>query len=252
MGTFAVFALRASRRRSVRSAAILPTFSGDSEFFQSARDRVPVVALHGSVIGLRDGDCGHGAIGALVFADESVGVGEDFVSGGGVERSAFGVLDARIEIERGFFGAAGVVDAVGAGERVDVFVVEIEIAGELAELVGCGNAAEGIFGCDLRQRQRRGDHAVEAGSGEVGGVGRGGALSEEDADADGFGAGFFQGLDLAEADERGEFIAFADDAFGGGGASGHGAADDIWRRVVVARSFQFRVRVRWVVSRDSA
>ena len=54
------------------------------------------------------------------------------MAGGGVERSAFGILDARIEIERGFFGAAGVVDAIGAGQRINVFVIEIEIAGERA------------------------------------------------------------------------------------------------------------------------
>ena len=49
----------------------------------------------------------------------------------------------------------------------------------------------------------------------------------KDAHADGAGAGFFQRLDLAQADQRGKFIAFADDAFGGGGASGHGPADDV-------------------------
>ena len=40
-------------------------------------------------------------------------------------------------------------------------------------------------------------------------------------------AGFFQGFDLAEAHERGEFVAFADHAFGGSRAAGHGAADDV-------------------------
>ena len=69
---------------------------------------------------------------------------------------------------------------------------------------------------------------------------RGGALSEEDADADGFRAGFFQGLDLAEADESGEFVAFADDAFGGGGASGHGASDDVLGDFAEV-GFEFRV-----------
>ena len=39
--------------------------------------------------------------------------------------------------------------------------------------------------------------------------------------------GLLQSLDLAQADESGKFIALADDAFGGGGASGHGAADDV-------------------------
>ena len=83
------------------------------------------------VFGLRDGHGRHRAIRPPVFADEAVRIRENFVAGGGVERSAFGILDAGIEIERGFFGAAGVVDAIGAGKRVDVFVVEIEVAGEL-------------------------------------------------------------------------------------------------------------------------
>ena len=154
-------------------------------------------------------------------------VGENFVSGGGVEGSAFGVLDARIEIERSFFGATRVFDAIGAGKRVDVFVVEIEIAFKLAELISRGNSTEGIFGGDLRELERGAHHAVETGFGEIGGVGAGGALSEEDADSDGFGAGFFQGFDLAEADERGEFVAFADYAFGGSGSAFHGAGDDV-------------------------
>ena len=47
------------------------------------------------------------------------------------------------------------------------------------------------------------------------------------AHADGARAGFFQCFDLAQANQRGEFVAFADYAFGGGGASGHGAADDV-------------------------
>ena len=200
---------------------------GRFEFGQSAGDGIPVIALHGAGFGLRDGNGGDRAIRPAVFADEAVRVGEDFVAGGGVEGSAVGILDARIEIERGFFGAAGVVDAIGAGERVDVFVVEIEIAGELAELGGFGDSAEGIFGGDLREFQRGLDHAVEAVTGEVAGVGAGGALAIEDANADGARAGFFQGFDLAEADERGEFVAFADYAFGGGGAAGHGAADDV-------------------------
>jgi len=42
-------------------------------------------------------------------------VGQNLVAGSGVERSTFGILDTRIEVQRGLFGAAGVVDAVGAG-----------------------------------------------------------------------------------------------------------------------------------------
>ena len=62
------------------------------------------------------------------------------------------------------------------------------------------------------------------------------------AHADGPGAGFFQRFHLAQADERGEFVAFADYAFGGGRASGHGAADDVLREFSKI-SFQFLVSV---------
>src|SRR5262249_27816094 len=96
------------------------------------------------------------------FADKAVRVGENFASGSGVERATFGVLDARIEVECGFFGAARVLDALGSGQRVDIFVEKVEIAGELAELVGLGDAAERIFGGDLRKLERGLEHAVEA------------------------------------------------------------------------------------------
>jgi hypothetical protein len=81
---------------------------------------------------LCDRNRGDGTVRPAVFADEAVGVGQNFVAGGGVERSAFRVLDARVEVERGFFGATGVVDAIGARQGVDVFVIEIEIAGQRA------------------------------------------------------------------------------------------------------------------------
>ena len=167
-------------------------------------------------------------------------VGQDFVAGGGVERAAFGILDARVVVERGFLGAAGVVDALFAGKRVDVGGVEIEIARERAELRGLGNAAEGIFRGDFGQLQRGLQHAVESFAGEVAGIRAGGTLAVKDAHADGARAGFFQRFDLAEADERGEFVAFADYAFGGGGAAGHGAADDVLREFAKI-SFQFLV-----------
>ena len=189
---------------------------------------------------MRDGNGSDRAIRPAVFADEAVRVGQNFVAGGGVERSAFGILDARIEIERGFFGAAGVVDAIGAGQGINVFVIEIEIAGERAELRSLRNSAERIFRGDLRKLQRGLHHAVEAVAGEIAGVSAGCALAVEDADADGSRSGFFQRFDLAEADERGELVAFAHHAFGSGSAAVHGAADDVLGEFAEV-SFQFRV-----------
>ena len=55
-------------------------------------------------------------------------IGQNFVPGRGVERSAFGILDARIEIQRGLFRATRVFDAIRAGQRINVFVIEREIA----------------------------------------------------------------------------------------------------------------------------
>ena len=213
---------------------------GRLEAIQAAGDRVPVVALHGAFFILRDGDGGDGAIRPAIFADEAERVGEDFVAGGGVETSAFGILDARVGIERGFFGAASVGDALLAGQRVHVAGIKIEVAGERAELRGVGESGERIFGSNFRKFERGLQHAVEAVAGEIAGMGAGGALSVEDANADGTRAGFFQGLDLAEADEGGEFVAFADDALGGGGAALHGAADEVLGEVFEV-SFEFRV-----------
>ncbi len=98
---------------------------------------------------------------------------------------------------------------------------------------------EGIFGRDLRQLQRGLQHAVEAVAREVAGISAGRALAVKYAHADGSRAGFFQRLDLAQADERGEFVAFADYALGGGRAAGHGAADDVLREIFRRSVFQF-------------
>ena len=242
MGTCGGLCLARAQAAQRALGGDLSDFLGRIQLLERARDRVPVVALHGAIFRLRNGDGRHRAVGASIFADESVRVREDFVSGSGVERSAFAVLDARIEIERGFFRATRVVDAIGAGQGVDVFVIEIEIAGNRTELRRLGDSAERIFRGDLRQFQRRLHHAIEACAGKIAGVGAGRALSEEHAHANRLRSGFFQSLDLAETDERGEFIAFADHAFGGSSATGHGAADDIlrdFRRSV--SSFEFLV-----------
>src|SRR5713226_7449218 len=156
-------------------------------------------------------------------------VGKNLVAGGGVERSPFGVLDARVGIERGFFSAAGVCDALFSGQRVNVAGVEIEVSRQRSKLRRIGNSAEWIFRSDLRQLQSRFQHAVEAGSGEITGMSIGGPLPTENAHADGLRPGFFEGLYLAQADERREFIAFANDALSGGGSARHGAGNEILR-----------------------
>src|ERR1700676_1596702 len=110
-------------------------------------------------------------------------VRENFVTGGSVKRPAFRILDARVEIERSLFSAAGVVDAIRAGQRIYIFMVKIEIALERAKLRSFRDSAERIFGCDLRKFERGLYHAVEAGAGKIAGVCAGSALAIEDAHA---------------------------------------------------------------------
>src|SRR5208282_6255004 len=132
------------------------------------------------------------------------------------------ILDARIEVESSFFGAASVVDTIGAGQRIDIFVIEVEIAGERAELRRFRNSSEWIFRRDLRKFQRRLHHAVEAGWGKVTGICARCTLTGKYAHTDGSRSGFLERFDLAEADKRRELIPFAHHAFGSGCAAPHG------------------------------
>ena len=79
--------------------------------------------------------------------DEAERVGENFVASGGVERSAFGILDARVGVEGSLFGAASVGDALRPGQRVHVLEIKIEVARKRAE--SC--AARGVRQTGLRR-----------------------------------------------------------------------------------------------------
>ena len=70
-------------------------------------------------------------------------------------------------------------------------------------------------------------HSVEKSEEEVLAVRCAFPECDEDAQADGAGAGFLQGFDLAEADERGELVAFVDDGFGVGGSGFEGVGEDV-------------------------
>src|SRR5208282_3230318 len=122
---------------------------GRVEFCQTARHGIPVIALHAALLVLRDGYRRDRTVRPAVFADKSVRIRQHFSAGGGVERSAFGVLDAGIGVERGLFGATRVLDALGAGQRVNVLVIKMEIAGERSEFAGFGNSRVRVFGTDL-------------------------------------------------------------------------------------------------------
>ena len=76
----------------LEASVTLPKDEADAERFdvelkaaKAAGDGEPIVPLHGAIVGLRDGNGRHGAIRTLVFADESMGVGQHLTSGGGVK-----------------------------------------------------------------------------------------------------------------------------------------------------------------------
>ena len=163
---------------------------------KAAGDRKPVIALLGAIVRLRNGHRREGTVRTLVFADESMRVCQNLVSGRGFERTAFGILDARIVIECSLLGASGVADAFFSGKRVNIRRVQIEVAGNRSQLRGFRYSAEWIFGSDLGQLQRRFQHAVQACPGKVAGVGAGSALAVENTQADCLRAGLFQSLDL--------------------------------------------------------
>src|SRR5208282_2523884 len=149
------------------------------------------------------------------------------LAGRGVEGSALGVLDAGIGVERGLFGATRVLDALRAGQRVNVFVIKLEISRKRTEFGAFGNSGVWVFRTDLRQFERRLQHALDAGSGKIARMRAGRALSEEDANAYRPRSRLLQGLDLAETHHGRKFVAFADDTLGRRSAALHRAADHV-------------------------
>src|SRR6185369_9591459 len=201
------------------------------ELREVARYREPIVALHIACVILRNRYGGNRTIRATIFANESVRVRQDFPPGGCVERSTFGILDAGISVERGLLSAARIVNAFFAGQGVDVFVVEIEVAFNRAELIGLRDPSERIFRSNLREFKCGLHHAIDGVARKVTRVCAGGALPVEDSHTDGFRSGFFERLDLSEANDGGEFIALADNSLGRGCATRHCTSHDVLRQV---------------------
>lgn len=124
------------------------------------------------------------------------------------------------------------LDAVGGRLLVDVVEVKALRGGiVLAEGGSLGQAGEGILAGDADEGDGSGDEAVDGFGGEVGGTGAGGALcgsgGDEDAEADGAGAGFFESFDVAETDLGGEFVALVDDGLGVGRSGFEGSGEDV-------------------------
>jgi len=83
--------------------------------------------------------------------DEPMRVRQNLVSRSRVERSAFGVLDARVEIERSLFRSPRVIDTLRPRQRINVLVIKIEIAVSEPSCEASGIPAERIFRSDLRK-----------------------------------------------------------------------------------------------------
>ena len=127
--------------------------------------------------------------------------------------------------------AAGDLDALGGRLLVDVVEVEVLVgASSWPNSSGSGRPAKGSSLVMRARVTAPSTRRVDAFGGEVGGGGAGCVrLADKDAEADGAGAGFFEGFDLAEADARGELVAFVDDGFGVGGSGFEGASEDVLR-----------------------
>ena len=100
---------------------------------KTPRHVVPVVALHGAVVGLHDWNRDKGAERPAVLAEKPERVGQDAMAGRGVEGTALRVLDAGIVVERSLLRAAGVVNALGSRKRIDVRMKQIQVVGVLPE-----------------------------------------------------------------------------------------------------------------------
>src|SRR5262249_44093713 len=77
---------------------------------EAARHGKPVIALHAPVVRLCNGQRRNRAGRASGLTDETQRVGQHLASRGSVEVAAVRVLESWIDIERGPFRAAGVID----------------------------------------------------------------------------------------------------------------------------------------------
>ena len=184
---------------------------------------------HAAIGFVGDGLGGEAAVAAAILACKAARVHQDLVRGCSVVVASAGVLDAGVEGEGGCLDGAGDLDSFGGRLKVDVVEVEALVGGVvLAEVGGVGKSGEGVLAGDAGEGDGAFDEAVARLSREKSEErGAGGSLSDEDAQADGAGAGLLERLDLAETDEGGELIALVDDGFGVGGPGAEGAGEDI-------------------------
>ena len=185
---------------------------------------------------MRDGRGGEAAVAAAILAGEAARVHQDLVRGGGVEVAAAGVLDAGVEGHGGGLGATGDLDALGG--RHARSRRRSRGAGRRSSWPNSsrfGQAGEGIFAGDPRERDGSFDEARDRFVREVGGGGAGRALADEDPQTDCARAGLFQGFNLPQSHQRGKLVAFIDDSLGIGGSCLESAAEDIGGKLAEVR-----------------
>ena len=96
---------------------------------------------------------------------------------GGVERAAFGVLDAWVEVDRRLFGAARVVDALFPRKRIYVGVVKRSRSPEIdPSCDGSGIPAKGSSEVIFASASADSSIGFKPSGGEIAGVRAGGAL----------------------------------------------------------------------------
>jgi len=109
---------------------------------------------------------------------QSMRIRQHFSARGRVERSALRVFNARIGVHRRLFGAPRILDSLGSGKGINVFVIKMEVARKRSELAARGFPRTDPR-TDLRQFQRRLQHALDSGSGKIARIRAGRALPEE-------------------------------------------------------------------------
>jgi len=145
----------------------------------------------------------------------------------GIEGSAFGVGNARVGGEGGFFGAPGGLNLEGGLELLDVRRIKLEVAREGAQFFGLGQAGVRVLGGDVGQLDGGFHQVVDAFARQIGSVRRAGPLANQNTQAGAARAGFLEILELAHAHVGGELVALGNGAFGVAGAGRQRAFHDI-------------------------
>lgn len=202
-----------------------------ADFFRAAQTgertahRLPATGLHALVVLGHDLGA-HRHVGRAVAADEAPGVGVDRVVRAVREARGATDLNARVVSERGCFHLHGQFDLALDGHLGDGVVAEKEVGRGSGQILGVGQAGEGVF---LRvashgdgvahQLGERAPAQVRSGHG-------GGALTDEGPEAHRTALRTFQAFHLLEAHFGGDGVADLDGDVAVGGAEALGFSND--------------------------